>query len=90
MAKDDVFHSQVTVDDPAVALSGAAGEAAVSVIVIADPDNAASVYLGGANVDETTGFLLSASSSISLDLRNINKLYAFGTSPDKVYVLGLI
>jgi len=89
MARDDVFHSQVTAADPAVALTGYSDEASASVVVAADPDNAAGVYLGGEDVDETTGFLLPAGGSVSLDLRNVGRLYVFGTSPDKVYVLGL-
>lgn len=89
MAREYPFNSQVTVDDPAVALTGYPNEDSDTVVVAADPDNTAGVYIGDENVDASTGFLLPAGSSLSLDIRNIGKLFVFGTSPDKVYVIGV-
>jgi len=82
-AMDTVFQGNKTLTGAANQL--VADRTCKNVTVQADPSNVGSVKLGTSAVDATNYmFILSPGSSMTFTIKNVNLLYALGTSGDKV------
>ena len=64
---------------------GASGELYKDVVLVADPANTGTLYIGGSDVDSTNGIPLEAGEKISL-----NALFSDSRSPDLLYDLSTI
>jgi hypothetical protein len=78
-----IYTNQITMTGSAVSL-GSAQEVKNGIIVEAMSTNSASLYVGASGVTTATGYELQPGGSTSLAIDDIAKVYAIGTSGDKV------
>ena len=79
-----IVHGNLELDASAQQLSS--GEVSKVVTVQADPENNGYVFVGSSNTVSSSSFgaKLSAGSSVTLNIRNVNMIYVLGTSGDNV------
>ena len=65
-------------------LSATSVPLAKGVTVKALTANAATVYVGAAGLDATTGFPLDGGDSVGIGINDLNKVYIYGTQNDDV------
>ena len=59
-----------------------------SVVVLADADNGAAIFVGNSGVTTAHGFKLAAGASIEVKCTNASNIYIIGTADDHVYLTG--
>ena len=59
-----------------------------SVVILADADNAAAVYIGSSTVTTSFGFMLAAGSAIEVKCTDASSISMIGTTNDHVYITG--
>ena len=87
IVKDTIVHGNLDLDGTTQRLE--TDVVCKSVTIQANPNNVGDVYLGGAGTTASVhGVVLVKGSSLTLDIKNVNLIYVFGTSGDKVsYIL---
>ena len=85
---DVVFDAAINLSDSAAQLSGIACK---HVDIMANLSNTGIVYIGASGVDATQGIALYPGDVYSVDITNLNLLYAFSTvSGDDINVVGFV
>ena len=70
----DLLHGMVTLSgDSAISIGSAE---CVAVIIKAHPTNSGLVYIGNSTLSGSDGFVLAPGETLSLTIRNVNKIYA--------------
>ena len=59
-----------------------------SIVVLADADNGANIFVGGSNVTTTHGFMLAAGTALEIKCTDASSVYIVGTTNDHVYITG--
>ena len=59
-----------------------------SVVILADADNSAAIYIGSSSVTTSFGFMLAAGSALEVKCTDASSVYMVGTTADHVYITG--
>jgi hypothetical protein len=59
-----------------------------SVVILADADNGANIFVGSSTVTTSFGFMLAAGSAIEVKCTNPSSIYIIGSANDHVYLTG--
>ena len=59
-----------------------------SIVVLADADNAANIFVGSDSVTTSFGFMLAAGSALEIKCTDASSVFMVGTTNDHVYITG--